>query len=180
MKKSKLFFVLLAVAIIAGAVFKISYSSPKQLDSITSPDGKITATISEKSGNIIIETNRSNPLTIDTDHNIEYGCAAFSRDSRYLFVAGEKSGYGIIECRDFVENESFSINTISIIRTSDEFTAFAADNGIEECHDRTVTVIDINEHSIANLTYSFKDRNGKEYTPMVGVDLYNQRIEVFK
>ena len=163
-----------------GSGFQILLNRTKRIGKNHFPDGKITATISEKSGNLLVESNRTNPLTIDFDHDIEYGMSAFSADSRYLFVAIEKKGRGDIECRDFVENKSFSIHLQSIIRTSDKFTILVDEYDITEINDATVTVIDINEHSRANLSYSFNDQNGKKHSLMVSVDLYNQKVGLVK
>ena len=131
MKKSKVALIV-SILIVCVAVFKVYSSIPKQLETITSPDGEITATISEKSGNLIVETNKTNPLTIDCENDIDYGMSAFSADSRYLFVAIEKEGRGDIECKDFVENKSFTIHLQNIIRNSSDFKSIADDYGIEE------------------------------------------------
>ncbi|MBR5806881.1 MAG: hypothetical protein IKY30_08980 [Oscillospiraceae bacterium] len=180
MKKTKNIVALACVIIVSIAIFKIYYSIPNELEKITSPNGKITATIVENRGDIIIETNKSNPILIDSESKIEYGMSAFSDDSRYLFVAAEKTGYGNIELIDFQNNRWENVNIISIIRTSDEFKVFAADNGIEECHEQTVTVLDIYGQGIVNTSYHFNDQSGKCYTPLIWLDLVNQKVEVFK
>ena len=179
MKKSRLILIV-SILIVCVAIFKVYSSIPKQLETITSPDGKITATISVKSGNLIVETNKTNPLTIDYENDIVYGMSAFSADNRYLFVAIEKEGRGDIECRDFVENKSFAIHLQNIIRNSDEFKSIADDYGIEEIRDAIVNVIDINEHSFANLQFNFNDQEGKKHSLMVSVDLCNQKVEFVK
>ena len=179
MKKSKLILIV-GILIVCVAIFKVYSSIPKQLETITSPDGKITATISEKSGNLVVETNKTNPLTIDFENNINYGMSAFSADSRFLFVAIEKEGRGDIECRDFMENKSFTIHLQNIIRNSSDFKSIADDYGIEEIRDAVINVIDINEHSFANLQFVFNDQSEKKHSLMVSVDLYNQKVEFVK
>ena len=179
MKKSKLILIV-SLLIVCVAIFKAYSSIPKQLETITSPDGKITATISEKSGNIVVETNKTAPLTIDCENSIDYGMSAFSADSRYLFVATEKEGRGDVECRDFVENKSFTIHLQNIIRNSDEFKSIADTYGIEEIRDAVVNIVDINEHSFANLQFNFNDQSGKRHSLLVSVDLYNQTVEFVK
>ena len=179
MKKSKLILIV-SLFIACAAIFKVYSSIPKQLETITSPDGKITATIYEKSGNLVVETNKTTPLTIDYENSIDYGMSAFSADSRFLFVAIEKEGRGDIECRDFAENKSFTIHLQNIIRNSDEFKSISDDYGIEEVRNSAVNVIDINEHSFANLEYIFSDQNGKQHILMASVDLYNQKVEFVK
>ena len=167
--------------LIAGATaFRLYDTAPKKLEKITSPDGKITAVISEKSGNLLVESNRTNPLTIDYENDIEYGMSAFSSDSRYLFVAVEKEGTGLVECRDFVGNKSFSIHLQNIVRTSSEFDDFADTHDITEINECIVSVLDITDESIANITFRFRDQNGKMYTPFIWVDLYNQQVAVLK
>lgn len=180
MKKSKIIVSLICVVVVAAAILKINSSIPKELEKLTSPDEKITVTISEKAGNLIIESNRTNPLTIDYENSIEYGMSAFSSDSRYLFVVAEKTGYGNIELIDFQNNRWDTVNIISIIRTSDEFKAFSSDCDIEECHEQTVTVVDIYGQGIANVSYRFRDQNSKSYTPLIWIDLVNQKVEVLK
>ena len=180
MKKSKLFFAFLAILAIAATVFKINSSIPKKLEELTSPDKNITVTISEKSGNLVIESNRTNPLTIDYENNIEYGMSAFSSDSRYLFVVIEKAGKGDVGCRDFVENKSFVINLQNIIRTSDEFKEFVNDSNIEEITDTSLSVRDIDINSIATVAFSFRDQDNKLYLPFIMVNLYNQKVDGVK
>ena len=179
MKKSKLILIV-SILIVCVAIFKVYSSIPKQLETITSPDGKITATIFEKSGNLVVETNKTAPLTIGYEKSIDYGMSAFSADSRFLFVAIEKAGRGDIECRDFVENKSFTIHLQNIIRNSSDFKSIADDYGIEEIRDAIVNVIDINEHSFANLQFVFNDQSEKKHSLMVSVDLYNQKVEFVK
>ena len=179
MKKSKLILIV-GILIVCVAIFKTYSSIPKELEKITSPDGKITATISEKSGNLVVETNTPAPLTICYENSIDYGMSAFSADSRFLFVAIEKEGRGDIECRDFVENKSFTIHLQNIIRNSSDFKSIADDYGIEEVRDAIVNVIDINEHSFANLQFVFNDQSEKKHSLMVSVDLYNQKVEFVK
>ena len=144
----KLILVIFAVILIGATVYKTTVSIPKELQKITSPDGKITATISKKSGNIVIESNKTNPLTVDYENNIDYGMAIFSADSRYLFVVIEKQGNGDVECRDFVENKSFNINLQTVIRTSQTFIDFATKNNITELRKGTVTIFDIDENGV--------------------------------
>ena len=107
-------------------------------------------------------------------------CLLFSADSRFLFVAIEKAGRGDIECRDFVENKSFTIHLQNIIRNSSDFKSIADDYGIEEVREAIVNVIDINEHSFANLQFVFNDQSEKKHSLMVSVDLYNQKVEFVK
>ena len=76
MKKSKLILIV-GILIVCVAIFKTYSSIPKELEKITSPDGKITATISEKSGNLVVETNKTAPLTIGYENSIDYGMSAF-------------------------------------------------------------------------------------------------------
>ena len=107
-------------------------------------------------------------------------CLLFSADSRFLFVAIEKAGRGDIECRDFVENKSFTIHLQNIIRNSSDFKSIADDYGIEEVRDAIVNVIDINEHSFANLQFVFNAQSEKKHSLVVSVDLYNQKDEYDK
>lgn len=180
MKKSKIIVSLICVVVVAAAILKINSSIPKELEKLTSPDEKITVTISEKAGNLIIESNRTNPLTIDYENSIEYGMSAFSSDSRYLFVAVEKAGRGDVECRDFVENKSFIIHLQNLIRTSDEFKNFASENSIEEITEASLSVLDIDYNSIATVAFSFRDQDNELYSPWIMVDLYNQKVEGVK
>ena len=172
----KLILVMLAVILIGATVYKTTVSIPKELKKITSPDGKITATISKKSGNIVIESNKTNPLTVDYENNIDYGMAIFSADSRYLFVVIEKQGNGDVECRDFVENKSFNINLQTVIRTSQTFIDFATKNNITELRKGTVTIFDIDENGVATSSFDFNDQNGKRHSVSVIIDLYNQQV----
>ncbi len=179
-KKLKICTAIICLLIIVAAILKINSSIPKELEKLTSPDEKITVIISEKSGNLIIESNRTNPLTIDYENNIEYGMSAFSSDSRYLFVAIEKAGRGDVECRDFVENKSFMIHLQNLIRTSDEFKDFADDNDIEEITETSLSVLDIDYNSIATVAFSFRDQDNELCMPWIMVDLYNQKVEGVK
>ncbi len=180
MKKSKILIALICVIVVAAAILKIKSSIPKELEKLTSPDEKITVTISEKSGNLVIESNRTNPLTIDYENRIEYGMSAFSSDSRYLFVAIEKAGSGDVECRDFVENKSFVIHLQNLIRSSDEFKDFADDNNIEEITEASLSVLDIDYNSVATVAFSFRDQDYELHMPWIMVDLYNQKVEDVK